>query len=146
MLPSNASYHFKTFRLVVSTPSETPWITPDHPLKYCWRKQKRWSKPSSKSLQPPRSFFWLVVSTPLKNIKVSWDYENSQYPLVIKHGNAKSARNWCFNRTITDQWSIFQPAMFDYRRVYGKKMSSSVGIMTFPIYVYIYIYTIYIYI
>ena len=37
------------------------------------------------------------------------------YPQVIKHGNGKSPINGGF--TITDQWSIFQHAVFDYQRV-----------------------------
>ena len=41
----------------------------------------------------------------------------SAYPLVIKHGNGKSPVNGSFNRQISYKWSIFQPAMFDYRRV-----------------------------
>ena len=39
-----------------------------------------------------------------------------KYPPVIKHGTGKSPMNESFSRKITDQWCIFQQAMFDYRR------------------------------
>ena len=47
-----------------------------------------------------------------------YQYEAS-YPLAIKHGVLENPRTeWRFiARKITDQWSIFQHAMFDYRRV-----------------------------
>ena len=40
------------------------------------------------------------------------------YPLVIKHVNRKSPMNGGCITKITNKRSIFQPAMFDYQRVY----------------------------
>ena len=45
------------------------------------------------------------------------DVRDPTYPLVIKHGNGKSPVDKGFNKKITDKWSIFQHAMFDYRKV-----------------------------
>ena len=43
------------------------WWKPSTCGPFCWQKRKLWIKD-----------YWLVVSTPLKNMKVSWDY-CSQY-------------------------------------------------------------------
>ena len=40
------------------------------------------------------------------------------YPLAIEHDNGKSPMNGGFNGKISDQWSSFQHAMFDDRRVH----------------------------
>ena len=37
--------------------------------------------------------------------------------LVIKHGHGQTRMNGGVHRNITYKWSIFQQAMFDYRRV-----------------------------
>ena len=64
---------------------------------------------------------WLTLIDP------HWCILNSspprkEYPLVIKHGNGESPMNGRFRRKITDKWSSFQHAMFDYRRVYPHKI------------------------
>jgi len=68
---------------------------------------------------------WLVVSTPLKNMKVSWDYE---FPTEWKNIMSQTTNQQTFTRRYPDNLIEISDHNYENHKFVGGKSTISMGI------------------